>query len=76
MPQVYDVLPYFAARSSAFERPPLRKPDKESDERLLDGCGAYLRIIIPEELEWEFFARTWGHEIAGARRDLGACLDG
>jgi hypothetical protein len=36
---------------------------------------AYLRIIIPEELEWEFLARTWGHEIAGARRVLGACLD-
>jgi hypothetical protein len=38
---------------------------------------AYLRIIIPEEREWGFLARTWGHEIniAGARRDLGACLD-
>jgi hypothetical protein len=27
---------------------------------------AYLRIIIPQELEWEFLARIWGHEIAGA----------
>ena len=40
------------------------------------GGVAYLRIIIPEELEWEPRARIRGHEMDDARRDVGACLNG
>jgi len=54
----------------------LRKLEKENDEPLLDGWVAYLRIITPEELEWEPRARIRGHEMDDARRDVGACLNG
>jgi hypothetical protein len=54
----------------------LRKPEKENEERLLDGCGSLSACHHSRGTEMRCRTRPWGHGTAATRRDIGAYLDG